>query len=299
MKKHLISFLDFEKEEVLEIVRRASRRASPTQNMRWRGTTWIFFFQKPSLRTRLSLELAIRAHGGETVVLSMEECQLEKREPAEHVAKVLSRWATGLVLRGTHAVLEKFAAESQNLFVLNALTEKEHPLQILADLTTVYQHKQKLDVPWCFIGDGNNVCHSLILACAMLDIPLTVCTPKRYAPEQEIVEKARKHNARFAYTFTEDPRKAVRGAEVIYTDTWVSMGQENERPERLRVFRPFQITEKLLGGSGENAILLHCLPAHPGEEIEESLLERESIWRQAENRYYASLALLEILHAAH
>lgn len=297
MRKHFLSIADLSSADLLQIIERASARPRG-HSTQLAGTNWLFLFEKPSLRTRCSLELAIRHLGGEVLTPSQDEIGLGTREPVDHIARVVRRWFDGIVLRVRRQVLSGFAKTAEQSILINALTEWEHPLQILADLTTVYQLRKKLNLSWCFIGDGNNVCHSLILASALLNIPLTVCTPPDYAPKRELLAQAQQLNPDLSLTETTDPQKGVRGAEVIYTDTWVSMGQEAEAKERRKKFVPYQVNQKLLETASKDPILLHCLPAHPGEEIEEPLLQSESIWLQAENRYYSARALLEWLTRA-
>jgi len=249
------------------------------------GRTLGLLFRKHSTRTRVSLEVAAAHLGATAVYLPGDQLQLARGEPVEDTARVLSRYLDAVAIRTfAHSELEAFEAAA-TIPVVNALTDEAHPLQALADLQTVRERfgsVEGLRVAW--IGDGNNVCVSLAEACALLGAELVCASPPGYEPRDA------------AITLVPDPREAVAGAHVVATDVWTSMGQETEREERLRAFAGFTVDNGLLALADPDAIVLHCLPAHPGEEITRDVLDgaRSAVWDEAENRLHTTKAVLAL-----
>jgi ornithine carbamoyltransferase len=257
----------------------------------------VLMFEKPSTRTRVSFEVAMRQLGGHCLYLSPDEVGLGKRESVPDVARVLSRYADAIAARTfAHGTLVTMAANA-DIPVINALSDLEHPCQALADLLTIYEKKQALEgITVGYVGDGNNTAHSLMLGAAMCGTSFRIASPKGYQAQEAVLNRAREF-ARVSgaeVLCTEDPRQAVAGADVVYTDVWASMGQEAEAAERRRVFADYQVDSKLLSLAKEDAILMHPLPAHHGEEVAENILyaEQSVVFDQAENRLHAQKALL-------
>jgi ornithine carbamoyltransferase len=257
------------------------------------GRSVALVFEKPSTRTRISFEVGVRELGGNPLVLREGEMQLSRGESPRDTALVLSRFVHAIGVRtGADALLEELA-EYASVPVINMLTAGHHPCQALADLQTIHERFGSLEgLKLAYVGDGNNVAHSLMLLGAKAGLQVAVATPAELAPDPAIVERAGAN-----VTVTTDPAEAADRAHALYTDVWVSMGDEAEA-ERLRsLLGPYQLNEELLARARPDAIVLHCLPAHPGEEITEGLLygERSAVWDQAENRLHAQKALLELL----
>ena len=261
------------------------------------GRIVALIFQKPSLRTRVSFEVGMAQLGGRALYLSPNEVRLGEREDAADAARVLSRMVDGIVARTyLHADVQALARHA-TVPVINGLSDLEHPCQILADLQTVRERTDgRPGLVLAFVGDGNNVVHSLLLAAPRVRIGLRIATPPQYRPDPAIVARARvlAEEAGVELTLLDDPIDAVRGVDFIYTDTWFSMGQEDEADERRAVFAPYQVNDELLRAAGPRALVLHCLPAHRGEEITDEVLDgpRCIAYDQAENRLHAQKALL-------
>ena len=261
------------------------------------GKTLAIMFEKPSLRTRVSFELAMRQLGGETIYLSPAEVGLDKREPASDVARVLSRYVDAIVARTfSHQTLEVLATYS-SVPVINALSDWEHPCQALADLLTIYEKKGELQgLTLAFVGDGNNVARSLMLAASLAGMNFRIASPSGYAIQEEILRLAQSNaiGSGGEIFCTEEPRLAVGGADVVYTDVWTSMGQETEAEARRQIFAGYQVDGELLSLAREDAILMHPLPAHHGEEVAEGILDtpQSVVFDQAENRLHMQKALL-------
>jgi len=265
------------------------------------GKTLALLFEKPSLRTRVSFEVAMRQLGGQTIYLSPAEVGLGKRESIPDVARVLSRYVDAITARTfSHQTLEVLAGYS-SVPVINALSDLEHPCQALADLFTIYEKKGELSgLTLAFVGDGNNVAHSLLLAASLAGMNFRIASPGGYGVQDGILHLAQDYAADSgAGVFcTEEPRLAVSGADVVYTDVWTSMGQETEAEERRRIFADYRVDSELLSLAGEDAVLMHPLPAHHGEEVAEGILDgpESIVFDQAENRMHVQKALLaEIL----
>ncbi len=265
------------------------------------GKTLVIMFEKPSLRTRVSFELAMRQLGGQTVYLSPAEVGLGQRESVPDVARVLSRYVDALAVRTfSHQTLE-ILADHSSVPVINALSDLEHPCQALADLLTIYEKKGVLQgLTLAFIGDGNNVAHSLMLGTALVGMNFRIASPPGYSVQDRILLRAQSYASdNGAEIFcTEEPQLAVGGADVVYTDVWTSMGRETEAEERRQIFAGFQVNGELLSLAKEDAILMHPLPAHHGEEVAEGIVDspQSVVFDQAENRMHLQKALLaEIL----
>jgi ornithine carbamoyltransferase len=301
MKRDLLTILDLSTEEIDALLRRAERLKKQWRQGKLKptlaGKTLALLFDKPSTRTRVSFQVAMYQLGGRVVVLTAQETQLSRDESLADTARVLSRYLDGLVVRTfADARLEELARYAR-IPVINALTDLYHPCQVLSDLMTVREKKGDLTglhVAW--VGDGNNVAHSWINAAARLPIRLVLACPPGYEPQQEILERAQAL-APYEIRVCRDPAEAVTGAQVINTDVWASMGKEQEREVRLKAFRGYQVDGALLHRARPDAIVLHCLPAHRGEEISDEVMEgpNSAIFDQAENRLHFQRALLDWL----
>ena len=263
--------------------------------------TLVMIFEKPSLRTRLSFEIGMTQLGGHAIYLAPSDIGLGVREEISDVAKVTASMTDIIMARVfKHETVKKLAKYS-SIPVINALSDLEHPCQILADLLTILEVKKTLaGLKIAFIGDGeNNVTHSLALACGMLGIHFTVASPKGYEMNKDIAQKAKKlaGQTNVSIIETNDPEKAVRDADVVYTDTWVSMGDEKEKEKRIKVFSPYQVTDKLMKLAKKDAIFMHDLPAYRGNEMTKEVIDgpQSVVFQQAENRLHAQKALLVYL----
>jgi ornithine carbamoyltransferase len=261
------------------------------------GRSVAMIFEKPSLRTRVSFEVGIRNLGGTPIYMDQSQSHLGGREAVKDMAKSLERWVQAIVARTfAHSALEELA-EHVRIPVINALTDRFHPCQALADFFTLEEHLGSLrGLEFAYVGDGNNMCHSLMLAAARLGVHMRVATPAAYRPDPEIAAEARRaarETSAKIELFT-DPAEAVHGARAVYTDVWVSMGYEHEAAEREAVFAPYRVTESLMELAARGALFMHCLPAHRGSEVAESVIdsERSIIYDQAENRLHVQNAIM-------
>lgn len=261
------------------------------------GKMLALLFEKPSLRTRVSFEVAMRQLGGQVIYLSPAEVGLGKRESVPDVARVLGRYVDAIVARTfSHQTLESLA-EYAGVPVINALSDLEHPCQAMADLLTIYEKKGELEgLTLAYVGDGFNVAQSLLLAAALTGINFRIASPKGHEVKEEILNLAKDYAVESGteLLFTAEPRLAVSGADIVYTDTWVNMGQEAEAEARRRVFAGYQVNKELLSLAKEDAIVMHCLPAHRGEEVAEGILDgpQSVVFDQAENRMHIQKAIL-------
>jgi ornithine carbamoyltransferase len=260
------------------------------------GKTLAMVFQKPSNRTRVSFEVGMYQLGGHALPLSPQELQIGKRETPSDTGRVLARYIDAIMVRTfDHEELEELAAAA-DVPVINGLSDSHHPCQALADLLTVREELGELEgVKITYVGDGNNVAHSLALGCALTGAELTISHPPNYGPDPRVVKLAARLGD--APTLTEDPQEGVAGARVVYTDVWASMGQEAEAEERKKQFMPYQVNEKLMSQAAPDAVFLHCLPAHRGEEVTSEVIDgpQSRVFDQAENRLHAQKALLYLL----
>jgi ornithine carbamoyltransferase len=295
-ERDLLSLRSLSPHEIRRLIDRARERA-PSRALE--GKSVGLFFEKASTRTRVSFEVAIAQLGGHPMFLPAQDIQLGRGETIADTARVLSRYLDALVIRTFgQDRLEEWARHA-TIPVINGLTDLHHPCQILADLLTIDEQKGKLaGIVVAYAGDGNNVAHSLLEGCAMMGMTCRIAAPAGYHPHAEIVKwcEIEARNTGGAVWVGEDPREAVRGADVIYTDVWTSMGQEAESRTRANVFRRYQINVDLLRLAKPDAIVMHCLPAHRGEEITNDVMEgpRSVIFDQAENRLHIQKAILEM-----
>ncbi|MBW2321532.1 MAG: ornithine carbamoyltransferase, partial [Deltaproteobacteria bacterium] len=261
------------------------------------GKTLGLIFEKPSTRTRISFEAAMVQLGGTPIFISAKDTQIARNEPVRDTARVLSRYLDGLAIRTySQDLLEEFA-KFTDIPVINALTDLFHPCQVLSDIMTVIEMKGEYkDIRIAWVGDGNNVAHSWVNASAILDLDLVLACPDGYYPRKEVMEKALEKGVG-RIVVTSNPVEAVKDADVIYTDVWASMGQESEQDKRKQVFEGFQIDQALLKHAAKDVIVMHCLPAHRGEEISENVLEgpKSVVWDQSENKLHMHKAILEVL----
>ncbi|NYT01215.1 MAG: ornithine carbamoyltransferase [Methanosarcinales archaeon] len=300
---NLISIADLDGAGITRLLDRADelkrdrpKGASAPSARRLEGKSLAMIFEKASTRTRVSLEVAMRELGGHALYLSSSELQLGRGETVADTARVLSRFVHGITARVYDHRTVVSLAEHASVPVVNALSDLEHPCQILADLMTIrerFGRLRGLQVAW--IGDGNNVCNSLILASAIMGMEMSVASPPGYEVDSSVVEKAGQlgHRPRLVA----EPEEAAAGADVLVTDTWVSMGDEAEEAERLRVFGRYQINSRLLKLAGPKAIVMHCLPAHRGQELTDEVMDgpQSAVFDEAENRLHTSKAILEWL----
>jgi len=261
-----------------------------------RGRTLAMVFQKPSNRTRVSFEVGMYQLGGHALSLSPQEIQMGKRETPSDTGRVLARYIDAIMVRTfDHEELEELAAAA-DVPVINGLSDSHHPCQALADLLTIREEFGTLEgIRISYVGDGNNVAHSLALGCALTGAELTIAHPEGHGPDPGVMDLAETLGA--APTLTTDPREAVSGARVLYTDVWASMGQEDEAENRKKKFAPYQVNEELMNLAAEDAVFLHCLPAHRGEEVTAGVIDgpQSRVFDQAENRLHAQKALLYLL----
>ena len=299
MKKDLLRVLDLTGRGVLGLVssgrawkRRWRRRVTPRPLA---GKSLAMVFQKASTRTRVSFEVGMTRLGGHALFLAPADTQIGRGEPVRDTARVLSRYADGIIIRTfSHAVAEEMAAAS-SVPVINGLTDDHHPCQVLADLMTAQESGLDLRrMTVAFVGDGNNVANSWVESAHLLGFTLRVACPEGYEPSARIRREA-EAVGRGDVRVLRDPVEAARGADILYTDVWTSMGQEKERRKRLAAFRGYRIDANLLRIAGKNAIVMHCLPAHRGEEITDEVIEgpRSAVFDEAENRLHVQMAILE------
>ncbi len=296
--KDFLSMADLSRPEVLGLLERAQfyKRGGTTPSLA--GKTLGLLFRKASTRTRVSFSVAMYRLGGQVIDLDPKVTQVSRGEPIEDTARVLDRYVDGLAIRTfDQSELETFARYC-HIPVINALTDREHPCQALADLLTIQENFDTLhNLTLAYLGDGNNVAHSLMLACASVGVNIRVATPPGYAPLPEIYQLAQQLAHHSQVTLTNDPRAAVENCHVIYTDVWASMGQEQEQTDRMPLFLPYQVNQALVELADPDSIVLHCLPAHRGEEITAAVLEgsHSRVWDQAENRLHVQKALIASL----
>jgi ornithine carbamoyltransferase len=303
MTRHFITFEDLSREELLFVMERtvflkAERAAGRYLRRHLEGRAVGMIFNKHSTRTRVSFECGIGELGGRAVVLSEGQTQMSRGEPVSHTARVLSRYLSALVIRTYSQALLRELAGHGSIPVVNALTDEGHPCQVLTDIFTALERfpglpVEGLKVAW--IGDGHNMANSWIEAAGFLGFSLKLACPEGYEPDPGTLSKARARNS--AVILTHDPREAVRGALAVNTDVWASMGQEAEQSRREKAFRSFIVNAALMAQADPQAIFMHCLPAHPGEEVTEEVLESpaSAIFDEAENRLHVQKALLEFL----
>jgi len=300
MKKDLIKLMDLNKEDIFQILDLAEKlkieRKSGIEHKVLAGKSLAMIFSKSSTRTRVSFEAGIYQLGGQAMFLSTNDLQIGRGEPIKDTARVLSRYVDGIMIRtASHKSVEELA-EWATIPVINGLTDFAHPCQALADLMTVREYKTKLEgIRLTYIGDGNNVCNSLVVGALICGMEVNVVVPKGYEPNPTVLEFTKKYSDNFM--LTHEPKEGADKADVLYTDVWSSMGQEDEAEERKKIFEGFQINKELLSYADEKAIVLHCLPAKRGEEITDEAFEAHagSIFDEAENRLHAQKAVMALL----
>lgn len=303
MKRDIVSMLDV-KEDLLDILEMALEvKRNPGKYARTLdGKSLGMIFEKPSTRTRVSFEVAMTQLGGHALYLSTRDLQLGRGETVEDTARVLSRYVDGIIYRGFSHDITRELARHATVPVINALDDREHPMQILADLLTILEKKGGLEgLKLTYIGDGNNVANSLALGAAMAGMHFVISCPEGYEPDEDLWREAERiaEERGGRVEIVRDPLRAAEGADVVYTDVWVSMGDEEERERRLRAFRPYQVTVEVMEAAKEDAIFMHCLPAHRGEEVAPEVIDGRwsVVFDQAENRLHAQKALLALLLA--
>jgi ornithine carbamoyltransferase len=301
--RDLLSLVDLSADELHELLEIAAQmkagKINPVCQVKGHAPVLGLLFYKASTRTRVSFSVAIYQLGGQVLDLNVGSIQVSRGEPIADTARVLDRYLDILAIRTFEQQdLEMFAQYSE-IPIINALTDLEHPCQILADLQTVQEKFGSLaGLTLTYLGDGNNVAHSLMLGCALAGINVRIATPSEYQPSETIVQQARTIAAgKSEVILTSDRIAAAKDAQVLYTDVWASMGQEDLANSRIPIFQPYQVNEDLLACADKDAIVLHCLPAHRGEEITEGVMEgaQSKLWDQAENRMHAQKALLAAL----
>ena len=296
LRNNFLSSIDLSKEELLEILELANKFKSKQLTLEFKDKVLGLIFDKSSTRTRVSFQVAMSRLGGTTIDLNPNTSQIGRGEPIKDTARVLSRYCDVLAIRTfKHTVLEDYAKWSSKP-VINALTDLEHPCQALADYFTIKEEFNDFkDIVLTFIGDGNNVANSLILCGALLGVEVRVACPIGYEPNSQVIKKAMEINNNVnLLKITNNPQLAAKGANVLYTDVWSSMGEENNKEEKDKQFQGFSIDEKLLTQANKNAIVLHCLPAYRSKEITDNVFEcsQSRIFEQAENRLHVQQALL-------
>jgi ornithine carbamoyltransferase len=302
--KNLISINDLSQEEVAQILETAEimklRHYSNEEQPLLKGKVLGMIFQKPSLRTRVSFEAGMIQLGGAAIYLGPEDIKLGQREATKDIAQVLSRYVDGIMARTfSHEIILELANYS-SVPVINGLSDLLHPCQILGDLLTIKEKKGRLsNLKLAYLGDGNNVAHSLLFGAVKVGMDIVLATPSNYEPKSEIVEQAKKDAKKMGskVEIIHNPLKAAEEADIIYTDVWTSMGFEKERDTRKDVFRPYQINQDLVNRAKDDVIILHCLPAHRGEEITDEVIDgpHSVVIDQAENRLHAQKAILALL----
>ena len=306
-QQHLLTLQDYSTDEILQVLSLAlklkhnlkTQGGYPTQQGPCSGQTLAMIFTKSSTRTRVSFETGFYQLGGQAMFLSSNDIQLGRGEPIADTAQVLGRMVDGIMIRTfAHADVEALAKYS-GIPVINGLTDDYHPCQALADLLTYYEHKHTLAGKLAFIGDGNNVAHSLLIACSKVGMDVAIASPAGYAPRADIValaqENAKAHGSEVL--ITTDPVAAVHNADCIYTDVWASMGQESEQSKREAAFDGFQVNRALMAHAKPDVIFQHCLPAHRGEEVTADIIDGPAsvVYDEAENRLHAQKAVMVLL----
>jgi len=304
-KRDLVSILDVKDDlvgllELAASIKNRTKAGEPYEPLR--GKSLAMIFEKASTRTRVSFEVGMTQLGGHALFLSPNDLQLGRGETIADTARVLSRYVDGIMYRAFKREHVVELARNASVPVINGLDDKEHPCQVIADLFTILEHEGSFkELKLAYVGDGNNVCNSLLLGAAIVGIDMTAACPSGYEPDAEILATAR-HIAKDSGSkihVVDDPVAAVQRADVVYTDVWVSMGQEKEREQREKVFRPYQVNSTLLDHAKTNAVVMHCLPAHRGLEITDEVMDgpQSIAFDQAENRLHAQKAILSRLLA--
>ena len=299
--RHFLTLLDLSADELKRLLARAMElKAMLKRGERYTpltGKTMAMIFEKSSTRTRVSFEVGMTQLGGHALFLSPNDLQIGRGETIADTARVLSRYVDGILYRAYKNETVRELARHATVPVINGLDDREHPCQIITDLLTIQEHRGTLKgLKLAYVGDGNNVCNSLLLGCAEVGMHMTAGVPKGYEPDPRLLSEARRISmvTECSIEVVHDPVEAVRKADVVYTDVWVSMGMEKEREERERIFLPYQINGKLLEAAKDDAVVMHCLPAHRGLEITDQVVDgpQSIVFDEAENRLHAQKAVL-------
>jgi ornithine carbamoyltransferase len=295
--RHFLTLTDFERGELLALINRASEMKQHIKggiiDATLHGRILAMIFEKSSTRTRVSFETAMVQLGGHAIFISPEDSQLGRGEPLEDTARVLSKMVNCVMIRTfEHEKLVNYARYS-DIPVINGLSDSFHPCQVLADMQTYFEARGNIQgkkVAW--LGDGNNMCQSYINASRLFDFSLSIACPATHLPDNEIVNAANQH-----VQITDDPNEAIKGADLVVTDVWASMGQEQETAQRIKIFAPYQVNSSLMSLAAKDALFMHCLPAHRGDEVTAEVLEgpQSIVWEEAGNRLHSQKALLEFL----
>ena len=303
-QKHLLRLQDYTKDEILQVLSLAldlkARQKAHIPHKLLEGKTLAMIFTKSSTRTRVSFETGMQQLGGHAMFLSGNDIQLGRGEPISDTARVMSRMVDGIMIRTFKQSDVEELAKYGSVPVINGLTDLLHPCQVLADLLTIYEHKKALKgLKLAYLGDGNNMAHSLLIGCSKVGMDVAVGCPEGYMPEEEIVRQAQA-NAQAEGSkvlITSSPQEAVEQADVVYADVWASMGQEAEQKKREKIFPPYQVNKALFSLANPGAIFLHCLPAHRGEEVTSDVIDSDAsvIFDEAENRLHAQKAVMALL----
>lgn len=294
--KHLLKLQDLSQHDILDILNLADQLKYETkhniEHHHLKGKTLGMIFQKSSTRTRVSFETGMYQLGGQALFLSNRDLQIGRGEPVQDTARVLSRYLDGIMIRTFEQKEVEDLAEYGSIPIINGLTDYCHPCQVLADLMTIREHKMSFDgLKFCFIGDGNNMANSLIVGAIKMSMSCAVACPKGYEPDPEIMKWAEENGE---FMCSDDIIACAKDADIVYTDVWASMGQEEEKAEREKIFKNFQINDEVMAAAHDDAMVLHCLPAHREEEITAKVFEEhaDEIFDEAENRLHAQKAVL-------
>lgn len=294
--KHLLKLADLDKGDILDILNLADQLKYENQHgiehHHLKGKTLGMIFQKSSTRTRVSFETGMYQLGGQALFLSNRDLQIGRGEPVQDTARVLSRYLDGIMIRTFAQKEVEDLAEYSSIPIINGLTDYCHPCQVLADLMTIREYKKSFDgLKFCFIGDGNNMANSLIVGAISMGMECAIACPKDYQPDAQIMTWAKENGT---FTCSEDILACAKDADVVYTDVWASMGQEEEKAEREKIFKNYQINDEVMAAAKPDAMVLHCLPAHREEEITAKVFEAHAneIFDEAENRLHAQKAVL-------
>lgn len=301
MKKDLLKMDDLSKEEILDILNLADQlkyeQKHGIEHPLLKGKSLGMIFEKASTRTRVSFEVGMYQLGGNALFLSDKELQIGRGEPIEDTARVLSRFIQGIMIRTFSQKEAETLAKYSSIPIINGLTDEEHPCQVLADLMTIRENKNILEgLKVAFVGDGNNMANSLMIGCLKVGMNFSIASPKIYSPSEKYLSRAKEiaETENVEFTITTSPIEAVKGADVVITDVWTSMGHEEESQERIKHFEGFQVNTELLKNANDDVLVLHCLPCHRDEEITSDVLEAhaEEIFDESENRLHAQKAVL-------
>lgn len=298
--KHLLKMLDLSTDEIMEILNLADQlkyeQKNGIEHKRLAGKTLGMIFQKSSTRTRVSFETGMYQLGGQPLFLSSRDLQIGRGEPVQDTARVLSRYLDGIMIRTFEQAEVDALAEYGSIPIINGLTDFCHPCQVLADLMTIREYKNKLDgLNFCYIGDGNNMANSLTVGCLKVGMSVSLACPEGYYPDEQIIEFAKQYPGKFR--IVNSPVEAAKNADVLYTDVWASMGQEGEAEIRKKAFAGYQINDDVMAVTNPECMVLHCLPAHREEEITAKVFEEHAneIFDEAENRLHAQKAVMVLL----